>query len=133
MSPRNPDDMPAQQQKRMPTGMFIGCGIGALIALALGIWLITQIIGTVIDGTGANDPEDTTDTAGVQTSTMAPDESYENGTENTGSVPLPQANSDAAAGNASADALAEADTSSAGTDDAPSVVYVTETVSAQQP
>lgn len=132
MSPRNPDDMPVQKQKRMPTGMFIGCGIGALIALALGIWLITQIIGTVIDGTGANDPEEsTTDTTGVQTTTMAPDESYENGTENTGGVPLPQANGNTAVESAGADALAEADDATADTDDAPNVVYVTETVSAQ--
>ena len=131
MSPRNPDDIPVQQQKRIPTGMFIGCGIAALIAIALGIWIIMQIINTVVDGTGANDPEDTTDTAGVQTATMAPGESSENSTANTGSVPLPQASDDAAAGNAGADALAEADDATAGTDDAPSVVYVTETVSAQ--
>lgn len=132
MSPRNPDDMPVQQQKRMPTGMLVGCGIAALIALALGIWLITQIIGTVIDGTGANDPEEsTTDTAGVQTATMAPGTSDENNTAATGGVPLPQANGDTTADDAGADALADADTSSADTDDAPNVVYVTETVSAQ--
>lgn len=133
MSPRNPDDMPVQQQKRMPTGMLVGCGIAALIIIALGIWLVIQIINTVIDGTGANDPEDTTGTAGVQTSTMAPDAPNENSTANTGSIPLPQASDDAAAENAGADALAEADDATADTDDAPSVVYVTETVSAQQP
>ena len=133
MSPRNPDDMPVQQQKRMPTGMLVGCGIAALIVIALGIWLIMQIVNTVIDGTGANDPEEdnTTDTTGVQTSIMAPGTTDENGTANTGGVPLPQASGDTTAGNAGADALAEADTSSADTDDAPNVVYVTETVSAQ--
>lgn len=131
MSPRNPDDMPIQSQKRAPVGMFFGCGIAALIVIALGIWLIMQIINTVVDGTGVNDPEDnTTDTTGVQTATMAPD--ADDNTADTNGIPLPQAN-DGAAGNAGADALAEADSSSTGTDDAPNIVYVTETVSAQQP
>lgn len=133
MSPRNPDDMPVQKQKRMPTGMLIFCGIAALIVTAIGIWLIMQIINTVIDGTGANDPEDssTTDTSGVQTSTMAPGATDENGTADTAGVPLPQANSNTAVESAGADALAEADSLSADTDDTPNVVYVTETVSAQ--
>lgn len=134
MSPRNPDDIPVQQQKRIPTGMFIGCGIAALIAIALGIWLIMQIINTVIDGTGANNPEEeaATDTAGVQTATMAPEATDENDTAATGGVPLPQADGGtAAADNADADALAEADNDTTDTDDAPNIVYVTETVSAQ--
>lgn len=132
MSPRNPDDMPVQQQKRMPTGVFVGCGIAALIIAALGIWLIIQIVNTVVDGTGANDPEEE-DTSGVQTSTMAPGATDENGTADTAGVPLPQASGNTAVESAGADALAEADSLSADTDDAPNVVYVTETVSAQQP
>lgn len=132
MSPRNPDDMPVQQQKRMPTGMFIGCGIAALIAIALGIWIIMQIINTVVDGTGANDPEEsTTDTTGVQTATMAPGESSENDTANTGGVPLPQADGGTTADNTGANTRANADNDTAGTDDAPNIVYVTETVSAK--
>ena len=132
MSPRNPDDMPVQQQKRMPTGMLVGCGIAALIVLALGVWLIIQIINTVIDGTGANDPEEsTTDTTGVQTATMAPGTTDDNDTAATGGVPLPQANGGTAADNADADTLATPDNDTAGTDDAPNIVYVTETISAQ--
>lgn len=131
MSPRNPDDMPVQQQKRIPTGMFVGCGIAALIVIALGIWLIMQIINTVVDGTGANDPEDTTDTTGMQTATMAPD-AVDN-TADTNGIPLPQADGNTTVNSADADALAEVDRTSTDTDDAPNIVYVTETVSVQQP
>lgn len=124
MSPRNPDDMPVQSQKRIPTGMFVGCGIIGLIIAALAIWIIMQIVNTVIDGTGANDPE-TTDTTGAQTSIMAPDVPGEDNDANTGGVPLPQAD-----GNTAARGTGE-DTAPVDTDDAPNIVYVTETVSAQ--
>lgn len=132
MSPRYEDDTPRPRgRKQFPLGIFIGCGVFALVIIGAMIWVLINLIGTVSD---AAKPNDNTDTNGVQTTVMAPGDGD--------SAPIPDnsadgggldddtiaAEPDGSNANSSVDNEAESNSTEENEDN---VVYVTETVVAQ--
>ena len=132
MSPRYEEDAPRSRgRKEFPLGIFIGCGIFALVIIGTVIWVLINLIGTVSD---AAKPNDNTDTNEVQTTVMAPGDGE--------SAPIPDnsadgdgldddtiaAEPDGSNANSSVDNEAESNNTAENEDN---VVYVTETVVAQ--
>lgn len=132
MSPRYEEDAPRPRgRKEFPLGIFIGCGVFALVIIGTVIWVLINLIGTVSD---AAKPNDNTDTNEVQTSVMAPGDGE--------SAPIPDnsadgdgldddtiaAEPDGSNANSSVDNEAESNNTAENEDN---VVYVTETVVAQ--
>lgn len=137
MSPRYEEDAPRPRgRKEFPLGIFIGCGVFALVIIGAIIWVLINLIGTVSD---AAKPNDNTDTNGVQTTVMAPGDGE--------SAPIPDnsANGDGLdddtiaaepdGSNANSSAYNEAESNSTEEnqteENEDNVVYVTETVVAQ--
>lgn len=142
MSPRYEEDAPRPRgRKEFPLGIFIGCGVFALVIIGALIWVLINLIGTVSD---AAKPNDNTDTNGVQTTVMAPGDGE--------SAPIPDNSADGNGldgdgldddtiaaepdgSNANASAYNEAESNSTEEnqteENEDNVVYVTETVVAQ--
>lgn len=140
MSPRYEEDAPRPRgRKEFPLGIFIGCGVFALVIIGATIWVLINLIGTVSD---AAKPNDNTDTNGVQTTVMTPGDGE--------SAPIPDNSADGADGdgldddtiaaepdgsNANSSAYNEAESNSTEEnqteENEDNVVYVTETVVAQ--
>ena len=137
MSPRYEEDAPRPRgRKEFPLGIFIGCGVFALVIIGALIWVLINLIGTVSD---AAKPNDNTDTNEVQTTVMAPGDGE--------SAPIPDnstngdgldddtiaAEPDGSNANASVDNEAESNSTEENQteENEDNVVYVTETVVAQ--
>ena len=137
MSPRYEEDAPRPRgRKEFPLGIFIGCGVFALVIIGATIWVLINLIGTVSD---AAKPNDNTDTNEVQTTVMAPGDGE--------SAPIPDnsANDDGLdddtiaaepdGSNANSSAYNEAESNNTEEnqteENEDNVVYVTETVVAQ--
>ena len=142
MSPRYEEDAPRPRgRKEFPLGIFIGCGVFALVIIGATIWVLINLIGTVSD---AAKPNDNTDTNEVQTSVMAPGDGE--------SAPIPDNSADGNGldgdgldddtiatepdgSNANSSAYNEAESNSTEEnqteENEDNVVYVTETVVAQ--
>lgn len=132
MSPRYEEDAPRPRgRKEFPLGIFIGCGVFALVIIGATIWVLINLIGTVSD---AAKPNDNTDTNEVQTSVMAPGDGE--------SAPIPDNSADSDGldddtiaaepdgSNANSSAYNEAESNNT-EENEDNVVYVTETVVAQ--
>lgn len=135
MSPRYEEDTPRPRgRKEFPLGIFIGCGVFALVIIGTMIWVLINLIGTVSD---AAKPNDNTDTNGVQTTVMAPGDGE--------SAPIPDnsangdgldddtiaAEPDGSNANSSVDIDDDDAESNSTEENEDNVVYVTETVVAQ--